>query len=71
MLPARERSSWTTPLSSLTASSGNVPTSAHIAGPEFLNRDVDESKVNCDRSCDWNLRRIGLHVLPLQEPVDS
>ena len=44
------------------------PTSAHIAGLEFLDRDVDKSKVNCDRSCDRNLRRLRLQVLPIKSP---
>ena len=68
MASTSDRSSWTTPFSSSTASSGTAPTSAHIAGLEFLDRDVNESKVGENRSCGRNIRRLRLHVLPVKRP---
>ena len=45
---------------------GNRARAAHVTRLQFFNGDVNEFKVSQDRPCGWDLRLLGLHLLPGQ-----
>lgn len=46
---------------------GNGAAAAHVAGFQLFDGIVDEGQVGQDGSRDWNLRRLGLEMLPGQD----